>query len=188
MSSPRSTGSRPICRGWRRNCLADVKVTLLTDRTTGIRASVSDVQVELVISVLLVVLVIFLFLGSLRATVVAGISVPLSLIGAFSAMWALGFSINNLSLMALTIASGFVVDDAIVVLENIARHIEEGMKPFDAALRGASEIGFTIISLTVSLVRGVDPAAVHGAMWSGACFANSRSAWRSPSCCRRWWR
>jgi multidrug efflux pump len=141
---------------------ADVKVTLLTDRTTGIRASVSDVQVELVISVLLVVLVIFLFLGSLRATVVAGISVPLSLIGAFSAMWALGFSINNLSLMALTIASGFVVDDAIVVLENIARHIEEGMRPFDAALRGASEIGFTIISLTVSLVAVLIPLLFMG--------------------------
>lgn len=141
---------------------ADVKVSLLTDRTTGIRASVSDVQVELVISVLLVVLVIFLFLGSLRATVVAGISVPLSLIGAFSAMWALGFSINNLSLMALTIASGFVVDDAIVVLENIARHIEDGMKPFDAALRGASEIGFTIISLTVSLVAVLIPLLFMG--------------------------
>ncbi len=141
---------------------ADVKVSLLTDRTTGIRASVADVQVELVISVLLVVLVLFLFLGSLRATVVAGISVPLSLIGTFSAMWGLGFSINNLTLMALTIASGFVVDDAIVVLENIARHIEDGMKPFDAALRGASEIGFTIISLTVSLVAVLIPLLFMG--------------------------
>ncbi|MDP9056884.1 MAG: efflux RND transporter permease subunit, partial [Pseudomonadota bacterium] len=141
---------------------ADIKVSLLTDRTTGIRASVSDVQIELVISVVLVVLVIFLFLGSLRATIVAGISVPLSLIGAFSAMWALGFSINNLSLMALTIASGFVVDDAIVVLENIARHIEDGIKPFDAALRGASEIGFTIISLTVSLIAVLIPLLFMG--------------------------
>jgi len=141
---------------------ADVKVSLLTDRTTGIRASVSDVQVELVISVLLVVLVIFLFLGSVRATVVAGISVPLSLVGAFSRMWALGFSINNLTLMALTIASGFVVDDAIVVLENIARHVEDGIKPFDAALRGASEIGFTIISLTVSLVAVLIPLLFMG--------------------------
>ena len=141
---------------------ADVHVTLLTDRTAGIRASVSDVEFELVVSVLLVVLVIFLFLGSLRATVVAGISVPLSLIGAFAVMWELGFSINNLSLMALTIASGFVVDDAIVVIENIARHIEAGMKPFDAALKGASEIGFTIISLTVSLVAVLIPLLFMG--------------------------
>ena len=141
---------------------ADVKVTVLTDRTEGIRASVEDVQVELVLAVLLVVLVIFLFLGSARATLVAGISVPLSLVGAFSAMWALGFSINNLTLMALTIASGFVVDDAIVVIENIARHIEAGMKPFDAALRGASEIGFTIISLTVSLVAVLIPLLFMG--------------------------
>ena len=107
-------------------------------------------------------LVIFLFLGSLRATIVASIAVPLSLIGAFAAMWAMGFSINNLSLMALTIASGFVVDDAIVVLENIARHIEEGMQPFDAALRGASEIGFTIIILTVSLIAVLIPLLFMG--------------------------
>ena len=141
---------------------ADVHVTLLTDRTAGIRASVSDVEFELVVAVGLVVLVIFLFLGSLRATIVAGISVPLSLVGAFAVMWWLGFSINNLSLMALTIASGFVVDDAIVVIENIARHIEDGMKPFDAALRGASEIGFTIISLTVSLVAVLIPLLFMG--------------------------
>ena len=141
---------------------ADVHVTLLTDRTSGIRASVSDVEFELVLAVGLVVLVIFLFLGSLRATIVAGISVPLSLVGAFAVMWELGFSINNLSLMALTIASGFVVDDAIVVIENIARHIEDGMKPFDAALRGASEIGFTIISLTVSLVAVLIPLLFMG--------------------------
>ncbi|HWU03612.1 MAG TPA: efflux RND transporter permease subunit, partial [Novosphingobium sp.] len=141
---------------------ADVKVTVLTDRTTGIRASVNDVQFELVLAVMLVVLVIFLFLGSPRATLVAGISVPLSLVGAFAAMWALGFSINNLTLMALTIASGFVVDDAIVVIENIARHIEAGMKPFDAALKGASEIGFTIISLTVSLVAVLIPLLFMG--------------------------
>ncbi len=141
---------------------ADVHVTLLTDRTEGIRTSVSDVRFELVVAVLLVVLVIFLFLGSLRATLVAGISVPLSLIGAFAAMWGLGFSINNLSLMALTIASGFVVDDAIVVIENISRHIEEGMAPFPAALRGASEIGFTIISLTLSLVAVLIPLLFMG--------------------------
>ena len=141
---------------------ADVHVTLLADRTESIRASVSDVEFELVLSVLLVVLVIFLFLGSLRATLVAGISVPLSLIGSFAGMWALGFSINNLSLMALTIASGFVVDDAIVVIENIARHIEEGMKPFDAALKGAGEIGFTIVSLTLSLVAVLIPLLFMG--------------------------
>ncbi len=141
---------------------ADVRTTVLTDRTEGIRASVSDVQFELVLAVLLVVLVIFLFLGSPRATLIAAISVPLSLVGAFAVMWALGFSINNLTLMALTIASGFVVDDAIVVIENIARHIEEGMKPFEAALKGASEIGFTIISLTVSLIAVLIPLLFMG--------------------------
>ncbi|MDE2302793.1 MAG: efflux RND transporter permease subunit [Sphingomonadales bacterium] len=141
---------------------ADVHVALLTDRTAGIRASVADVQFELVVAVLLVVMVIFLFLGSLRATIVAGISVPLSLVGSFSVMWALGFSINNLTLMALTIASGFVVDDAIVVIENISRHIEEGVPPFEAALRGASEIGFTIISLTVSLIAVLIPLLFMG--------------------------
>ena len=140
----------------------DMKVTLLTDRTSGIRSSVEDVQFELVLAVGLVVLVIFLFLGSARATLIAGLSVPLSLVGAFAAMWALGYSINNLTLMALTIASGFVVDDAIVVIENIARHIEDGMKPFDAALKGASEIGFTIISLTVSLVAVLIPLLFMG--------------------------
>jgi len=141
---------------------ADVHVTLLTDRTAGIRASVADVRFELLLSVLLVTAVIFLFLGSIRATVIAGIAVPLSLVGSFTAMYFLGFSIDNLSLMALTIASGFVVDDAIVVLENIARHVEDGMKPFDAALRGASEIGFTIISLTVSLIAVLIPLLFMG--------------------------
>ncbi len=140
----------------------DVHVTLLTDRTAGIRASVADVRAELILAVVLVTLVIFLFLGSLRATVVASIAVPLSLIGAFAAMYFLNFSINNLTLMALTIASGFVVDDAIVVLENIARHIEDGMRPFDAALKGASEIGFTIISLTVSLIAVLIPLLFMG--------------------------
>ncbi|WP_179505131.1 MULTISPECIES: efflux RND transporter permease subunit [unclassified Sphingomonas] len=141
---------------------ADVHVTLLTDRTAGIRSSVADVRMELVLAVVLVTLVIFLFLGSLRATVVASIAVPLSLVGAFAAMYFLNFSINNLTLMALTIASGFVVDDAIVVLENIARHIELGMKPFEAALKGASEIGFTIISLTVSLIAVLIPLLFMG--------------------------
>jgi multidrug efflux pump len=141
---------------------ADVHVTLLTDRTAGIRASVADVRFELLVSVLLVTAVIFLFLGSIRATVIASIAVPLSLVGAFAAMYFLGYSINNLTLMALTIASGFVVDDAIVVLENISRHIEEGVGPFDAAPRGASEIGFTIISLTVSLIAVLIPLLFMG--------------------------
>jgi len=136
---------------------ADIHITLLTDRTAGIRASVEDVQFELVLAVFLVTLVIFLFLGSARATVIASVSVPLSLIGAFTTMYFLDFSVNNLTLMALTIASGFVVDDAIVVLENIARHIENGMRPFEAALKGAGEIGFTIISLTISLVAVLIP-------------------------------
>ena len=141
---------------------SDVHVTVLTDRTTGIRASVSDVRFELIIAIFLVTLVIFLFLGSIRATLIASISVPLSLIGAFAAMYFFGFSINNLSLMALTIASGFVVDDAIVVLENISRHVEEGMAPFEASLAGASEIGFTIISLTVSLIAVLIPLLFMG--------------------------
>ncbi len=140
----------------------DVHVTVLADRTTGIRASVSDVEFELVLAVALVVLVIFLFLGSPRATLIASLSVPLSLIGTFCAMYALGFSLNNLSLMALTIASGFVVDDAIVVIENIARHVEQGMPPFRAALKGSREIGFTILSLTISLVAVLIPLLFMG--------------------------
>ena len=141
---------------------ADVHVTLLTDRTNGIRASVHDVQMELVFAVVLVTLAIFLFLGSPQATIIASISVPLSLIGTFGAMYMLGFSLNNLSLMALTIASGFVVDDAIVVTENIARHLERGERPLAAALKGSSEIGFTIISLTVSLVAVLIPLLFMG--------------------------
>jgi multidrug efflux pump len=141
---------------------ADVKMTMLSDRTVGIRASLADVQFELLLAVVLVTIVIFLFLGSLQATVIASIAVPLSLVGSFAAMYLLEFSINNLTLMALTIASGFVVDDAIVVLENINRHIEAGTSPFAAALRGAREIGFTIISLTVSLVAVLIPLLFMG--------------------------
>jgi len=135
----------------------DMRVTLLTDRTEGIRASVRDVSIELVLAVVLVMLAIFLFLGDLRATIVAGIAVPVSLIGSFAAMYQLGFSVNNLSLMALTIASGFVVDDAIVMIENIARHLKKGATPFAAAIEGSKEIGFTIISLTVSLIAVLIP-------------------------------
>ncbi len=134
-----------------------VEITLLTDRTTTIRASVDDVQKELLLAIALVVAVIFVFLRNWRATVIPAVAVPLSLVGTFGAMWFCGFSLNNLSLMALTIATGFVVDDAIVMIENIARHIEDGEKPLQAALKGAKQIGFTIISLTVSLIAVLIP-------------------------------
>ncbi|RZJ14466.1 MAG: multidrug transporter subunit MdtC, partial [Haliea sp.] len=141
---------------------AGLKVDVLSDRTTGIRASVHHVQIELLLAVVLVVLVIFAFLHSLRATVIASLAVPISLIGTCGAMYLLGYSLNNLSLMALTIATGFVVDDAIVMIENIARHIEDGEPPMQAALQGASEIGFTIISLTVSLIAVLIPLLFMG--------------------------
>ena len=141
---------------------AGVDVAVLTDRTTGIRASVHDVEFELLLSVALVVAVIFVFLRSLPATFIAGVAVPLSLVGTFAAMYLLGFSLNNLTLMALTIATGFVVDDAIVMLENISRYIEAGERPFEAALKGASQIGFTIISLTVSLIAVLIPLLFMG--------------------------
>jgi multidrug efflux pump len=134
-----------------------VDVAVLTDRTTTIRASVRDVEFELTLAVILVILVIFVFLRSPRATIIPSLSVPLSLVGTFGAMYQLGFSLNNLSLMALTIASGFVVDDAIVVIENISRYIEEGDTPLEAALRGSEQVGFTIISLTISLIAVLIP-------------------------------
>jgi multidrug efflux pump len=140
----------------------DVQVTLMTDRTTGIRASVRDVEFELLLSVALVVAVIFVFLRSVPATFIASVAVPLSLVGAFAVMYLLGFSLNNLTLMALTIATGFVVDDAIVMIENIARYLEAGEKPLDAALKGAEQIGFTIISLTVSLIAVLIPLLFMG--------------------------
>ncbi|WP_422845881.1 efflux RND transporter permease subunit [Acidovorax sp. M2(2025)] len=136
---------------------ASLKVQVLSDRTTGIRASVAHVEMELVLAVLMVVLVIFFFLHSLRATVIASLAVPISLIGTCGVMYLLGYSLNNLSLMALTIATGFVVDDAIVMIENIARYLEKGEPPFQAALKGATQIGFTIISLTVSLIAVLIP-------------------------------
>src|SRR5581483_10218395 len=139
-----------------------VRLSLLTDRTTTIRASVEDVQFELVLSVALVVLVIFLFLRSFAGTIIPAVAVPLSLVGAFGAMYLLGYSLNNLSLMALTIATGFVVDDAIVMIENIARYVERGDRPLAAALAGAEEIGFTILSLTVSLVAVLIPLLFMG--------------------------
>ncbi len=134
-----------------------VRVQVLTDRTQGIRASVEHVQMELLLAVVMVVLVIFFFLHSVRATVIASVAVPISLIGAVGVMYLLGYSFNNLSLMALTIATGFVVDDAIVVIENISRHREHGKSPWQAAIDGAGEIGFTIISLTISLVAVLIP-------------------------------
>jgi len=139
-----------------------VDVRLLTDRTTTIRASVRDVQLELLISVALVVLVIFVFLRNVRATIIPSVAVPLSLVGTFGVMYLAGFSINNLTLMALTIATGFVVDDAIVMIENIARYIEQGERPLAAALKGSKQIGFTIISLTVSLIAVLIPLLFMG--------------------------
>ena len=139
-----------------------LEVKVLTDRTTTIRASVADVQFELVLAVALVVLVIFLFLRNLPATIIPGIAVPLSLVGTFAVMYLCGFSINNLTLMALTIATGFVVDDAIVMIENIDRYIEKGEPPLQAALKGAGQIGFTIVSLTFSLIAVLIPLLFMG--------------------------
>src|SRR6266550_2446928 len=136
---------------------SSVQVSILTDRTTTIRASVKDVQFELMLTVALVVMVIFLFLRSLAATSIPSVAVPLSLVGTFGVMYLLGYSLDNLSLMALTISTGFVVDDAIVMIENITRYIEEGETPLQAALKGSEQIGFTILSLTVSLIAVLIP-------------------------------
>ena len=141
---------------------ASVDVRVLSDRTTTIRASVHDVQVELMLAVALVVMVIFLFLRSVPATLIPSVAVPLSLVGTFGVMYLAGFSLNNLTLMALTISTGFVVDDAIVMIENIARYVEEGESPMQAALKGAKQIGFTIISLTVSLIAVLIPLLFMG--------------------------
>jgi len=139
-----------------------IDITVLTDRTVTVRASVSDVEFELMLCISLVVLVIFLFLRTLAATVIPSVAVPLSLVGTFGAMYALGYSLNNLTLMALTISTGFVVDDAIVMIENITRYVEEGMEPMEAALKGAEQIGFTIISLTISLIAVLIPLLFMG--------------------------
>ncbi len=136
----------------RRALPAGAQLTIVTDRTTTIRASIHDVQFTLVLSIALVVLVVLIFLRTVRATIIAGVALPLSLIATFGVMWFCGFSLDNLSLMALTIGTGFVVDDAIVMIENIVRHIEDGENPLEAALKGAREIGFTVISLTLSLI------------------------------------
>jgi multidrug efflux pump len=139
-----------------------IHVQVVTDRTTSIRASVRDVEFELLLAIALVVMVIFLFLRSLAATVIPSIAVPLSLIGTFGVMYLAGFSLNNLAMMALTISTGFVVDDAIVMIENISRYIERGEKPLQAALKGAEQIGFTILSLTVSLIAVLIPLLFMG--------------------------
>ena len=136
---------------------AAVQVKVLTDRTTTIRASVRDVEFELLLTIALVVMVIFLFLRNLAATVIPSVAVPLSIVGTFGVMYLLGYSLNNLTLMALTISTGFVVDDAIVMIENISRFIEDGMSPMQAALKGSAQIGFTIMSLTVSLIAVLIP-------------------------------
>ncbi|MEZ0315299.1 MAG: MdtB/MuxB family multidrug efflux RND transporter permease subunit [Methylophilaceae bacterium] len=139
-----------------------LEVTVLTDRTTTIRASVHDVQFELLLAIALVVMVIFLFLRNIPATIIPSVAVPLSLVGTFGVMYLAGFSINNLTLMALTIATGFVVDDAVVMIENISRYIEEGMEPLEAALKGSKQIAFTIISLTISLLAVLIPLVFMG--------------------------
>src|SRR5262249_10749656 len=141
---------------------SSVRVGILSDRTETVRASVRDVQVTLIITIVLVVAVIYLFLRRLRATLIPGLAVPLSLIGSFGIMYLAGFSLDNLSLMALTISTGFVVDDAIVMIENITRFIEAGEPPFAAALKGSKQIGFTIVSLTVSLVAVLIPLLFMG--------------------------
>ena len=135
---------------------------MLTDRTLTIRASVEDVEFELMLTVALVVMVIFLFLRSLSATIIPSVAVPLSLVGTFGVMYLAGYSLNNLTLMALTISTGFVVDDAIVMIENIVRFIEEGDTPLQAALKGAEQIGFTIVSLTISLIAVLIPLLFMG--------------------------
>jgi multidrug efflux pump len=139
-----------------------IDVTVVLDRTTTIRASITDVEMTLIISIVLVIVVVFVFLRNVRATFIPGVAVPVSLLGTFAVMYFFGYSLDNLSLMALTISTGFVVDDAIVVMENVARHLESGMKPFPAALKGAEEIGFTVFSISISLVAVFIPLLLMG--------------------------
>jgi len=143
---------------------ARMNLSVVLDRTTTIRASVIDVEITLMIATVLVILVVFVFLREVRATLIPSVAVPISLIGTFGVMYVCGYSLDNLSLMALTIATGFVVDDAIVVLENVSRHIEEGMPPMKAAMRGASEVGFTVVSMSLSLVAVFIPILLMGGM------------------------
>jgi multidrug efflux pump len=155
-------GVRALLPALQASLPAAIDLAVLTDRTVTIRASIWDVEIELTLAVILVVLVIFVFLRNIPATIIPSLSVPLSLIGTFAVMYLLGFSLNNLSLMSLTIAAGFVVDDAIVMIENIARYVEKGDSPLEAALKGSEQIGFTIISLTVSLIAVLIPLLFMG--------------------------
>src|SRR5262249_18812464 len=141
---------------------ASIQMDLLMDRSVSIRNSIEDVQITLLIAAGLVVLVIFLFLRSASATIIPSLAVPVSLIGTCGVMYLLGFSFNNMTLLALTLSVGFVVDDAIVMLENIVRYVEGGMRPFEAALKGSAEIGFTIISITFSLIAVFIPVLLMG--------------------------
>ena len=166
---------------------SDVELTVVHDRTGTIRASVRDVQFTLVLSVGLVVLVVLLFLRTIRATIIAGVALPVSLVATFGVMWFCGFSLDNLSLMALTIGTGFVVDDAIVMIENIVRHMEKGESPMQAALKGASEIGFTVISLTLSLIAVFIPLLFMTGL-VGRMFREFALTLRLPSSSRRWCR
>lgn len=150
-----------------------IDMNVVMDRTPTIRASLREVEHTLMISIALVIMVVFLFLRNWRATLIPSVAVPVSLIGTFAVMYLCGYSLDNLSLMALTIATGFVVDDAIVVLENISRHIEEGLSPLAAALKGAREVGFTVLSMSLSLVAVFIPLLLMGGTSAG-CFANSR--------------
>ena len=153
---------KPLLPQLEANLPNGIDVTTLTDLTTAINASVADVEFELMLTIALVVMVIFLFLRNLMATIIPSVAVPVSLVGTFAVMYALGYSLDNLSLMALTISTGFVVDDAIVMIENITRYIEEGEAPMEAALKGAEQIGFTILSLTVSLIAVLIPLLFMG--------------------------
>src|SRR5206468_1284017 len=139
-----------------------ITLAVVLDRTPTIRASLHDVERTLLISVTLVILVVFVFLRNVRATIIPSVAVPVSLIGTFGVMYVCGYRLDNLSLMALTIATGFVVDDAIVVIENVTRHLEQGMRPMEAALKGAQEIGFTVLSISISLVAVFIPILLMG--------------------------
>jgi multidrug efflux pump len=157
-----------------------IKVTLVLDRTTTIRASVNDVERSLIGSVILVVLVVFVFLRNWRATLIPAVAVPASLIGTFAVMYLLGFSLDNLSLMALTISTGFVVDDAIVVMENIPACVKKGMDPMKAAFEGSREIGFTIFSISMSLIAVFIPILLMAGI-VGRLFASLPSRFQQPS-------
>ena len=160
-----------------------ITLSVLSDRSESIRESVHDVQITLILTAVLVILVILAFLRTWRATFIPALALPLSIIGTFAGMAMFGFSLDNVSLLALTLALGFVVDDAIVVLENIVRYVEQGMRPFEAAIHGASEIGFTVLSITVSLVAVFIPILFMGGI-VGRFFFEFAMTSPSRSCCR----